>query len=87
MPSTTEKSKINVKMCPLEQKEIVPIIPAYEQTPILVEEESPEVNQNTYSNQYMLKMDYSINGIDNWTTIWGKNKCQFISLEGKLQMD
>lgn len=30
MPSTTEKSKINVKMCPLEQKEIVPIIPAYE---------------------------------------------------------
>lgn len=30
MPSTTEKSKLNVKMCPLEQKEIVPIIPACE---------------------------------------------------------
>lgn len=69
---------MNVITCPLEQKEKVPIIPECEQTPILLEEESPEVNQNTYRNQYMLKMDYSINGVDNWTTIEGKNKCQFL---------
>ena len=32
-------------------------------------------------------MDYSINGVDNWTTIEGKNKSFSISHQDKLQMD